>query len=95
MLGYLDPNITVNIVKDGKVLEKEAKLPTDLRNVIKCKNPRCITSSEREIDLFRLTSPEEGFTLRLLRDGIKMIFRGESLRIMPLYLLYNLRADVA
>ena len=62
VLGYLDPNITVNIVKDGKVLEKKKlKLPTDLRNVIKCKNPRCITSSEREIDhLFRLTSPEEG-----------------------------------
>ncbi|NLL46265.1 MAG: aspartate carbamoyltransferase regulatory subunit [Clostridiales bacterium] len=62
VLGYLDPNITVNIVKDGKVLEKKKlKLPTDLKNVIKCKNPRCITSSERDIDhLFRLTSPGEG-----------------------------------
>jgi len=62
VLGYLDPNITVNTVKDGRVLEKKKlRLPTDLKNVIRCKNPRCITSSEREIDhIFRLTSPEEG-----------------------------------
>jgi len=62
VLGYLDPNITVNIVRDGAVIEKKKlKLPAELKNVIKCKNPRCITSSEREIDhIFRLTSPEKG-----------------------------------
>jgi len=62
VLGYLDPNITVNIVKDGKLLEKKhLKLPGELKNVITCKNPRCIASTEREVDqIFRLTSPGEG-----------------------------------
>jgi len=62
VLGYLDPNITVNIVKDGKLLEKKhLKLPNELKNVITCKNPRCISTTEREVDqLFRLTSPETG-----------------------------------
>lgn len=50
ILGYLDSNITVNIVKDGK-LEKKVHLspPETLEGVIKCKNPRCITSVEQEI----------------------------------------------
>ena len=50
MLGYIDPNITINIVKDGKLEEKvHLDLPDTLTNVIKCKNPRCITSVEQEI----------------------------------------------
>jgi aspartate carbamoyltransferase regulatory subunit len=62
VLGYLDPNITVDIIKDGKLIEKKhLKLPRELRNVLRCKNPRCITSTEREVEqLFCLTSPEEG-----------------------------------
>lgn len=62
VLGYLDPNITVNIVKDGKLMEKKKlKLPAQLKNVITCKNPRCISSTERDIDqLFHLTSADEG-----------------------------------
>lgn len=62
VLGYLDPNITVNIVKDGKLLEKKhLALPETLTNVIKCKNPRCITTTEQEIDhVFRLTDRENG-----------------------------------
>ena len=50
VLGYIDSNITVNIVKDGKLYEKKRlELPETLTNVIKCKNPRCITSIEQEI----------------------------------------------
>ncbi len=50
ILGYLDPGITVNIIKDGVVAERKTlTLPERVVNVIKCKNPRCITSEEREI----------------------------------------------
>lgn len=62
ILGYIDPNITVNIIKDGTLVEKKhLRLPRKLKNVIKCKNPRCISLTERETDhIFKLTSPEEG-----------------------------------
>jgi aspartate carbamoyltransferase regulatory subunit len=50
VLGYVDSNITVNIVKDCKRVKKiHMELPETLRNVVKCKNPRCITSVEQEI----------------------------------------------
>ena len=50
ILGYLDPNITVNKIKDGKIVEKfHPSLPEKLVNIIKCKNPRCITSIEQEL----------------------------------------------
>lgn len=50
ILGYIDPNITINIVKDGNLHKKKhLELPETLINVIKCKNPRCITSTEQEI----------------------------------------------
>ncbi len=57
VLGYIDHNITVNIIDNGKIIEKkQLVLPQILKNVIKCKNPRCITSVEEEIDhIFRLT----------------------------------------
>ena len=59
ILGYLDPGITVNIIRDGEVAERRhVALPQRVVNVIKCKNPRCITSSEREIvHEFKLTDP--------------------------------------
>ena len=62
MLGYFDPNITVNIIQDGKLLKKEhMALPETLTNVIHCKNPRCITSTEQEIDhVFRLADRKTG-----------------------------------
>jgi aspartate carbamoyltransferase regulatory subunit len=62
ILGYLDPNITVNVIKEGRLVEKKhLMLPRLLKNVIKCKNPRCISLTERETDhVFKLTSPEEG-----------------------------------
>ena len=60
LLGYIDPNITVNIIKNGKREEKRhPDLPQEIHGVIKCKNPRCITSVEQEIEhIFRLTDRE-------------------------------------
>ena len=57
VLGYLDPGITVNVIRDGKVAERrKLALPERVVGVIKCKNPRCITSVEREIvHEFKLT----------------------------------------
>ena len=61
IIGYIDPNITVNIVKNNELVSKQhLSLPEKLDNVIFCKNPRCITSTEQEIvHSFRLTDPEK------------------------------------
>ena len=58
--GFIDPNITVNIVENEEIVEKkQLTLPKEIRNVIKCKNPRCITSIEQELDhVFVLTDEE-------------------------------------
>lgn len=60
-LAFIDPNVTVNIVKDNKIIEKrKLELPEKLVNVTKCKNPRCITSIERDLDqIFKLTDKEK------------------------------------
>ena len=60
ILGYIDNNITVNIIKDGKITKKaHMELPEKLVNIVKCKNPRCITSIEQEIDnVFELKDRE-------------------------------------
>ena len=60
VIGYVDPNITVNIIKDSQRVEKrQLKLPETITNVIRCKNPRCITSIEQELDhIFVLTDEE-------------------------------------
>ena len=57
IIGYVDPNITVNIIKDGVRVEKrQLKLPDTITNVIHCKNPRCITAIEQELpQVFKLT----------------------------------------
>lgn len=60
LIAYLAPSTTVNIIRNGK-LEKMDKMepPAYLKNVIKCKNPRCITSVEQELDhIFKLTDPQ-------------------------------------
>jgi len=59
-LGFIDPNITVDIVKDEKLIEKKKiDLPEKIVNVAKCKNPRCITSIEKDLDqIFVLTDRE-------------------------------------
>ncbi|MBQ1376587.1 MAG: aspartate carbamoyltransferase regulatory subunit [Lachnospiraceae bacterium] len=60
VIGYVDPEATVNIIKDGVTVEKkQLSLPEILTNVLVCKNPRCITSTEQEIKhIFRLTDRE-------------------------------------
>lgn len=60
LLGYVDSDITVNVIRDGVLSEKKhLTLPDRLVNVLKCKNPRCITSVEQEIDhVFTLTDRE-------------------------------------
>ena len=60
ILGYVDPGVTIDIIKDGKVIAKEKiELPETLKNVIFCKNPRCITSCEHEIEhIFKLSDRE-------------------------------------
>jgi len=57
ILGFIDHNITVNIIKGDKIVEKkELHLPKQVKNVIRCKNPRCITSIEEGCDhIFALT----------------------------------------
>ena len=61
VIGYVDPNITVNIIKDGEQVEKrQLKLPDTITGVIHCKNPRCITSVEQELpQVFKLTDREK------------------------------------
>lgn len=61
IIGYIDSGITVNIIKNGVLVEKRRiDLPETLTNVIKCKNPRCITSTEQELPhVFKLTDREK------------------------------------
>ena len=61
VLGYIAPEVTVNIIKDGKPVEKlKLTLPKTVKNVIKCKNPRCITSVEQGIEhVFKLVDEEK------------------------------------
>ncbi len=60
IIGYVAPNVTINIIRGGELVEKRAiGLPETLVDVIKCKNPRCITSTEQELKhIFRLDDPE-------------------------------------
>lgn len=61
VLGYIDHKITINIIKDGEIVEKKrVKLPKIITNVISCKNPRCITSIEQELPhIFYLADPKK------------------------------------
>lgn len=60
-LGFIDHNITVNIIKDARIVEKKRlSLPKEIKNVARCHNPRCITSIEQELDhIFVLTDPRK------------------------------------
>ena len=65
ILGFIDHNITVNVIKDNSIVEKKIlHLPKKVKNVIKCKNPRCITSIEQELD-----------QIFLLADAHKEVYR--------------------
>jgi aspartate carbamoyltransferase regulatory subunit len=60
VLGFIDPNITINVIDNDKIIDKiKLELPSEVINVVKCKNPRCITSIEQEIEhKFKLTDKE-------------------------------------
>ena len=66
ILGYIDPNITVAIIDEGRIIEKKRLVPPEtLKNVIRCINPRCITSSEENADhIFRLAQGRHGTRYR-------------------------------
>ena len=61
LLAYIDPGVTVNVIRDGKLVEKKKpEMPERIVNVMKCKNPRCITQVEQELDhVFVLTDREQ------------------------------------
>ncbi len=65
ILGYIDHNITVNIIHNGQIVDKkQLTLPKIIKNVVNCKNPRCITSIEQELD-----------QIFILTDEAKQIYR--------------------
>ncbi len=60
VLGFIDHNITVNVIKDGEIVDKkELVLPREIHNVIRCKNPRCITSIEQGLPHIFVLADEE------------------------------------
>ena len=61
VVGFVDPNATINVIKDGVLVEKlSIDMPQKLTNVIKCKNPRCISSVEQELEqVFVLTDKND------------------------------------
>ena len=61
VLGFIDHNITINLIKDSEIVAKKClHLPKEITNIIRCKNPRCITSVEQGLDhVFVLTDPEK------------------------------------
>ena len=60
VVGFIDHNITVNIVKDEEIVEKKPlRLPKEIRNIVRCRNPRCITSIEQELDQVFLLTDEK------------------------------------
>ena len=60
IIGFIDPNITINVVEDGIIIKKyHVELPEKIVNIAECKNPRCITSDEKQLDqIFVLTGKE-------------------------------------
>lgn len=67
LLGFIDDNITVNIIKDEQIIEKKPlSLPARISNVAKCKNPRCITSVEQELEQVFVLSDQKKKIYRCL-----------------------------
>ncbi len=65
VIGFIEPNATINIVKDNKLVNKyQVKLPEEIVNITKCQNPRCITSIEKDLD-----------QVFVLKDKEKQIYR--------------------
>ncbi len=66
-LGYVDPGVTVNIIKDGKLAKRQnIDIPDRIENVIKCKNPRCITTVEQELPNIFVLKDKENRVYRCL-----------------------------
>ena len=91
ILGFIDHNITVNIIENKQIVaKKQLTLPKEIRNVIRCKNPRCITSIEQELDhVFVLTDEEnqkwKQIDNEILELELKTLMKGEKDReIIPL-----------
>ena len=61
ILGYFSPNVTVNFIRDGKLVDKRhIDLPMRITDLLRCKNPRCITTTEQDIHhIFRLADPDK------------------------------------
>ena len=65
VLGFLDHTITVNIIKDERIIEKKTlHLPKEVRNIVRCKNPRCITSTEQGLEQIFVLADEENEVYR-------------------------------
>lgn len=66
-LGYVDPGVTVNIIKDGKLAKRQnIDIPERIENVIKCKNPRCITTVEQGLNHIFVLSDKENRVYRCM-----------------------------
>ncbi len=66
-LGYVDPDVTVNIIKDGKLAKRQSiDIPERIENIIKCKNPRCITTVEQGLNHVFVLSDKENRVYRCL-----------------------------
>ncbi len=77
VLAFIDHNITVNVIKDGVIVsKKELQLPREIKNVIHCKNPRCITSIEQELPHIFVLADEAKETYRCKYCEEK--YRGEN-----------------
>lgn len=64
-LGFIDPNITINIVKNDKIVEKfHPQIPEKLVNIVECQNPRCITSVEKDLEQIFILTDKENQTYR-------------------------------
>ena len=67
IVGFIDHNITVNVIEDGEIVgKKQLKLPKRIKNVIRCKNPRCITSIEQGLDQVFVLTDEKNKIYRCL-----------------------------
>ena len=74
ILGFVDSNITVNIVKEDKIIKKfHPEVPQRLENIVKCQNPRCITSIEKDLEqVFILTDKEnQAYRCRYCESSLK------------------------
>ena len=82
VLGYIDPNVTINIIKDGSISDKHClKLPKQIKNVVKCKNPRCISSIEQDLEQMFELMDEKSEVYRcvycrqeLVKTTVKMLY---------------------